>query len=254
MLSVSFRSVRDRVLSESIKSFFPSVVWKITPLFAEWIAGKGNVLFDMSDTLSTNSTVLELGCGVSGIVALATSTKVGRYIATDQEYVFKILKSNLEENASRSQRSRKPPQRQVKSKPVSYADSTRSSNIEILALDWESNSVSSLPDLLGSESPGASREIDAVVACDCIYNEALIDPFVQTCVDICRLPKAAMTENPTICIIAQQLRSHAVFETWLLAFQKMFRVWRVPDQLLTVGLLDGSGYVIHIAILRDVMG
>lgn len=225
-------------------------MWKITPLFADWIAGKANVFFK-TGVLSLSSTVLELGCGVSGIVALAMSKKVERFIATDQEYVFKMLKSNLDENATRPKSGLNPTQRRVKSKPKANMDTTPPSNIEILALDWETSSISFLPDFLGSKSPCASQEIDAVVACDCIYNEALIDPFVQTCVDICSLPKSSSVQTLTMCIIAQQLRSHTVFETWLLAFKKKFRVWRLPDHVLDAGLLDGSGYVVHVAILRE---
>ena len=219
-------------------------------MFADWIAGKGNVFFE-TGMLSASSTVLELGCGVSGIVALAMSKRVGRFIATDQEYVFKMLKSNLKENVIRPKSGTKFTKCQSKSKRHSNMDPTSSSNIGILALDWETSSISSLPSLLGSALPFASPNIDAVVACDCIYNEALIGPFVQTCVDICSLPKSASVKSPTICMIAQQLRSYAVFETWLLAFHKKFRVWRVPDHLLNAALSDGSGFVVHVAILRE---
>lgn len=202
--------------------------------------------------LSPSSTVLELGSGVSGIVALAMSKRVARFIATDQEYVFKMLRSNLNENAIRLKSRTNLTQHHAKSKRHSSADLTLPSNIEILALDWETSSISQLPNLLGSTLPLASPEIDAVVACDCIYNEALIGPFVQTCVDICSLPKSDPLRRPTMCIISQQLRSHAVFEIWLAAFHKKFRVWGVPDHLLDDALSDGSGFVVHVAIPREV--
>ena len=202
--------------------------------------------------LGPSSTVLELGSGVSGIVALAMSKQVARFIATDQEYVFKMLRSNLNENTIRLKSHINLTQHRAKSKRHSSTDLTLPSNIEILALDWETSSISLLPDLLGSTLPRASPEIDAVVACDCIYNEALIGPFVQTCVDICGLPKSNPLRHPKMCIIAQQLRSHAVFETWLTAFHTRFRVWRVPDHLLDDALSDGSGFVVHVAILREV--
>lgn len=226
------------------------VLWKITPLFANWIADKANVFFE-TETLNSSSTILELGCGVSGIVALAMSKQVRRFIATDQEYVFKMLKSNLKENAIRPKSDTNFTPRHAKSKQHSTMNATSPSNIEILTLDWETNSISSLPKLLGSTSPVGSQEIDAVVACDCIYNEALIGPFLQTCVDICSLPESSSVKSPTICIIAQQLRSHAVFEAWSLAFQQKFRVWRVPNHVLGPTLSDSSGFVVHVAILRD---
>lgn len=62
-----------------------AVVWKITPLFADWIASPSNILFKNA-LLSSSSTVLELGCGVSAIVGLALSPYVAKYIAT--EYVL----------------------------------------------------------------------------------------------------------------------------------------------------------------------
>ena len=206
--------------------------------------------------LSPSSTVLELGCGISGILPLALSRRVGRFIATDQEYVFKLLRSNLKENHATGPKLKVNLKRPLtNSKFQSDFDATSQSNIEILTLDWETSSISSLPDLLGPKSSSTSREIDAVLACDCIYNEALIGPFVQTCVDICKLAKSDLAAaSPTICIVAQQLRSHDVFEAWLLAFHERFRVWRVPDHLLDIGLREGSGYVIHVATLREMAG
>ena len=124
-------------------------------------------------------------------------------------------------------------------------------NIDVIALDWELSSVSSLPDLLGDCDTGTLSTVDGVLACDCIYNESLIDPLVQTCIDICRLRSTSLAQNPTVCIIAQQLRSSEIFEAWLSAFTKSFRVWRVQDDLLSADLKQGSGFVIHCGLLRE---
>lgn len=40
---------------------------------------------------------------------------------------------------------------------------------------------------LSSMEPNADQGFDFLVSCDCIYNEALIPPFVKTAVEICRL-------------------------------------------------------------------
>ena len=191
--------------------------------------------------------MLELGCGLAGIVALTMAPKVGRYIATDQEYVFKCLRQNLEQNAV-SQKSTGKMKRRHRKGAVD-ASTVSGINIELLALDWESSSLDALPWILGATA--ASGELDVVVACDCIYNEALVEPFVRTCVQLCRLSGIASPHKPTLCMIAQQLRSYTVFEAWLAAFNKAFRVWRMPDKLLTDGLKAGSGFVIHLGILRD---
>ena len=222
-----------------------AVVWKITPLFAEWIAWEENVLFQ-SSVLDRQSTVLELGCGISGIVAIASSPRVGNYVATDQEYVFKWLKPNIQNNAPKPKSFDK-----VKRHGKVPETNLLSNNILIMALDWESSSVSDLPKMIEIDSGDNIQSINAVVACDCIYNEALIEPMVRTCAEICQLPNASCLGKATVCVIAQQLRSDVVFEAWLSAFHKTFRSWRVPDDLLIKGLREGSGFVIHIGILRE---
>lgn len=149
-----------------------AVVWKITPLFAQWIASDDNVLF-RSAFLDQGSTVLELGSGSSGIVAMALAHRIGRYIATDQEYVFKLLKANIEENYPK----RKEPGSSVvkhHGKPrVNSGGAYARSNIDVLALDWESSLISSLPTTMDTTSADVSTFISAVIACDCVYNESL---------------------------------------------------------------------------------
>ena len=220
-----------------------AVVWKITPLFAEWMASNDNILFQTL-VLDQHSTVLELGCGVAGIVAIASSPRIGKYVCTDQDYVFRWLKPNIENNALKSKESKKAKH------PVKPAISTMTSNIQILALDWELSSISNLITMVKTDQEYAAQGISAVIGCDCIYNEALIEPFVRTCAEICQLSNASLPGTATVCLIAQQLRSATVFEAWLVAFHRVFRVWRLPDELLIEGLRTNSGFVIHIGILR----
>ena len=147
-----------------------AVVWKITPHFARWIASDDNILF-RSSIFDQTSTVLELGSGTSGIVAIALAHRIGRYIATDQEYVFKLLKANIEEN--------NPKQKESGSRIVKHHGKPRvhngsvfaRSNIDVLALNWESSLISSL--LMDTNSADVSKVISAVVSCDCVYNESL---------------------------------------------------------------------------------
>jgi hypothetical protein len=219
------------------------VVWKITPLFAAWISSPSNALFKHC-VLDATSMVLELGCGISGIIGLSLSQLVESYILTDQDYVMKLLNQNLDENRQDVSSTRKGRKGQGKSKGASTAREVY--NIVAKPLDWELDEVA--PSLTGSD---AKRSFNAVIACDCIYNDALIDPLVQTCIDACKLRlDDAVAEDPTICIVAQQLRSAEVFEGWLQAFSKAFRVWRVPEEMLIDGLKEDSGFVIHVGILR----
>ena len=226
-----------------------AVVWKITPLFAQWIASDSNILF-RSSVLDERSLVLELGAGISGIIAITLARKIGRYVATDQEYVFKLLNANIEDNSFEGKGSGSNVAKYQGKGHVHHNNTYVRSKIEVLALDWESSLVSSLPTAIATSSAEVSQAIDAVLACDCIYNESLIVPFVRTCADICQLNTACSAKKPTLCIVAQQLRSGLIFEAWLKAFHNLFRVWRIPDDLLIDGLKGGSGFVVHVGILR----
>ena len=213
-----------------------AVLWKITPLFAEWLVNSS-----LMSLLDADSTVLELGCGISGLLALLIGPKVGSYLATDQEYVFKLLQTNLDEN---SPKPKEKLQSKIRRKQNTECASSKTSSFTLTTLDWETSVVSDL-----SRNNTLKVGADLVIGCDCIYNEALVQPFVSTCVEISRLrPMAA--DRPTICIIAQQLRSDTVFGEWLSAFHKEFRVWRVPGEFLTDGLKDGSGFCVHVGVLR----
>ena len=121
------------------------------------------------------------------------------------------------------------------------------SNIVARALDWETDEVTK--SLTGSET---ERSFDAVIACDCIYNDALVNPLVQTCIDACKLRTVdiSYSDRPAMCIVAQQLRSDEVFEGWLKAFHRAFKVWRIPDEELIDGMKSDTGFVVHLGILR----
>ncbi|KAF1948835.1 hypothetical protein CC80DRAFT_295657 [Byssothecium circinans] len=215
-----------------------AVLWKVTPLFAEWIASEN--FLSKTGFLRQDSIAIELGTGVSGIVALTLGPKIKHYVATDQDYVIRLLKQNIIGNLptrSTKQKSRKKP---------SNTSTQSTPNIETLELDWEADSVSQLPSLLGVND---GEGVDLVIACDCIYNESLIEPLNTTCAQICNL-RASEQRKPTICLVAQQLRSPDVFESWLESFHRLFHTWQVPDELLIGGLRENSGFIVHLGIVR----
>lgn len=191
--------------------------------------------------------MLELGCGISGIIGLSLGQLVESYILTDQDYVMKLLNQNLNENRQDSSTARKGRKSTIKPKRGSAAtpSAVNTNNVVAKPLDWELDEVT--PSLTGSDT---KQSFDAVIACDCIYNDALIQPLVQTCVDVCKLRVQDSGDRPTLCIVAQQLRSSEVFEGWLQAFHQEFRVWRLPDEKLMEGLKSDSGFVVHVGILR----
>jgi predicted nicotinamide N-methyase len=196
--------------------------------------------------LDANSTVLELGCGISGIIGLTLGPRILSYILTDQQYVSKLLNQNLDENRAYNRSTATPLQsRNVKAKKHKQEPAT---NIYFQILDWETDEVSSSLSRSGGD-PG----FEVVIACDCIYNDNLIRPLVQTCIDACKLRRmdnSVGEAQPTIVIVGQQLRSDEVFESWLKEFNESFRTWRMPDKYLVDGLKADSGFVIHMGMLR----
>ena len=163
--------------------------------------------------------------------------------------MLKLLNQNLSNNQQGPPPSTKRRKSTVKPKrgSATAVQNPKSSNILARSLDWETDEVT--PSLTSYES---HKSFDAVIACDCIYNDALINPLVKTCIDACMLRDVTRADDggPTICLVAQQLRSAEVFEGWLRAFLKAFKVWRVPDEELIDELKSGSGFVIHVGILR----
>lgn len=260
------------------------MLWKITPLFAEWITSPSNPLWT-NTLLSSTSVVAELGCGISALVALALAPFVEHYIATDQEYVRRLFRTNLDANAiqatsgpkqGKSSKARSGKSAGKKSQSRS-ADAPPTPNITFTTLDWELDQPGLLKGCIEAEPSdreGHSRRgrdeadededlgFDLLLSCDCIYNEALVTPFVRTCAELCRLRPAyepapdgengSMSgRQPTICIVAQQQRSPDVFETWLRETLREFRVWKLSDEVLGDGLKSGTGYLVHLLMVRE---
>jgi hypothetical protein len=197
------------------------------------------------------------------VLAVSLAPSIQRYFATDQAYVLKLIHQNIVENTAKygpkslgegSKHSKKKIESKGRVKPNALESKPNNgvvegTNITTLALDWEHSEITRHLFQQGLTTDSSGR-IDAVIACDCIYNYALIAPFVQTCVDICKLGKEA-GDRETVCIVAQQLRSPAVFDEWLKAFHDAFHVWKIPDRHLVPELIEGKGFCIHIGILRD---
>lgn len=205
-----------------------AVLWKITPLFASWLTSTSNILLS-TGILNSSSTVIELGCGISPLNAFALSPHVSRYVLTDQPYVQRLVQQNLDENVQLPSAKR-------------GSKKSAAASLAFEVLDWETDTPTS--SLTGT----AARSFDAVLACDCVFNYALVEPFVQTCADLCRL--RSEDETPCVCVVAQQLRSDEVFLLWLTTFTKHFRAWKVPDDALPDGLKSSDGFVVHVGILR----
>ncbi|EGD86907.1 hypothetical protein H112_05421 [Trichophyton rubrum D6] len=265
-----------------------AVLWQVTPKLAEWLCKKDNPLWK-SSVLNSESAVVELGCGTSAVLAISLGPKVGCYAATDQEYVRKLFNENLHTNGkmgspssyagSTGNRSGKRierkggkhhhhhhhprPERERRNSPARRGDDESGSGdysgagvpekIKFVPLDWELDSPDMLKRSIGTDVAEDDPGFDLLVACDCIYNDALIAPFVATCADICRLRPSVgeeRPERPTLCVVGQQLRSHEVFEGWMREALQEFRVWRVKNEVVGSTLASGTGYTVHILLLK----
>ncbi|KAI9710086.1 MAG: hypothetical protein M1820_002888 [Bogoriella megaspora] len=241
---LTIRQFPNLLVSNRAEGTTGAVVWKINPPFADWLASHENNFLFRLGILGADSKVVELGSGVSGVVALSLSPSVGQYIATDQNYVLRHLRTNIENNAHvfqphrRSGHGNTPRLALSKNAPLSHSKYT------VQELDWESSLIHQMPDL---------QDTNMIIAVDCVYNEALVDPLIRTCADICRFrteAKENINRHPCICLIGQQLRSEDVFEYFMEKFVILFRVWRVPEDLLSEDLGKESRFVIHVGILR----
>lgn len=217
-----------------------AVLWKVTPLLAEWLSTRPPILTALN-ALHPEATVVELGCGLNGLLGQVLCHSVRRYVFTDLAFIVRHLKTNLVEatpprrkNGQKHKKPTSPPSQRVSGQDV----------MQFCALDWETDAAETLKTSLTSDG-----NIDLVILCDCVYNEYLVKPLTQTCVDICHM---GQKENkPTVMIIAQQLRSDTVCEEFLDNLLQQFDVWRVADDNIPSGLGADSGYVVHLAILKD---
>ena len=200
---------------------------------------------------------------------MALAPSVDHYLATDQEYVRRLFRTNLEENASvistSSTKGKSAKPRGGKSTKKQSSSQNAISNVTFTTLDWELDQPELLKGCIeaGDDDTDTGVEddkgFDLILSCDCIYNDALVTPFVRTCAEICRLrpayepsdePQPQSTRQPTICIIAQQQRAPDVFEAWLRETLREFRVWKLSDDVLGESLKNGTGYLVHLLLAR----
>ena len=132
-----------------------AAVWQSSVRAAEWLAQSDNILF-AKGLLDSNSTVLELGSGVAGLVPCVLSQRVGSIVATDQQHLTKLARRNIEDNIIPVRA--RPPKKGGRKPP---STGRTAENVEILALDWEEDDVQK--QLAANSLP---KGVDVVLACD----------------------------------------------------------------------------------------
>lgn len=128
--------------------------------------------------LVINQTVIELGSG-TGCLANLLSPHVNRFICTDQKAVLKLCKSNTQSLA----------------------------NVEIHEFDWEEHVFT---------PPISTKTV--VIACDTVYNEYLINPFIEAI--------SSLLTNPNIdfALVNVQLREFSILHVFLTQLIASFEV------------------------------
>lgn len=158
-----------------------AVLWRVSPLVAGWLC-------EPSTRSSRGSALLELGCGIAGVTAMALMPRVRRHVCAYQPYG---LRQNLAANALGSKRRLERHRTKRRSRrpavDASSVDDGPFPGVQVLALHWETMSLPSPAARLGENASG----VDSVLVCDCNYNSHLVEPFVRTCGENAARPSVA---------------------------------------------------------------
>ncbi|ODV98577.1 hypothetical protein PACTADRAFT_1046 [Pachysolen tannophilus NRRL Y-2460] len=190
--------------------------WKVSPLFAEWLLYHKNQPFQALFSQIDSKNILELGSGVSGILASTIGKKCNHFIATDQRHILKLLKKNILNNVDH-----------FKSTTIDKNITNNSSNQNVVEFDWENLEQG----IYNTHHLALENSIDLILACDTIYNEYLIPFFINS------VAKLA-TEN-TIILIAIHLRDCEIVESFLKSSLPIFDCYNVKNEFLTSDLQKG---------------
>lgn len=201
-ITQSLSRLSDQKSNSSSTGF---VCWDASIHIADWFLTS----LECPIKLSNELTVLELGSGVGGIVACAIQDKVGKYIATDQKHILKLLQENIHNNTTKQ-------------------------NYNIVEFDWE-NVELGLHNL--NELGVTNESIDLVVACDTIYNEYLIPYFISAL-------KCTMSHH-SVALVCLQMRDSITFEEFVntVVEDKELHVYNIPTSLLNNEL--SKGFVVY---------
>lgn len=224
-----------------------AALWRAGIRCAEWLASPTNILVEKG-FLTDSSNIIELGAGIAGLSSCVLArrlTGTGRKIATDMHHSMKLLRENITTNSIA------PPLRTKKSQSSGgTVKNPPAKAVEVHELDWEQDDAQAL-----LSSIGLAGGVDVIIACDCVYNYALLEPFTNTCASIMSMRDCRYLDieaGPTVCICVQQLRQPNVIEDWLTAAQRLFDIWRLPSEMIADPSSEDKGFVFHLLRLRQI--
>lgn len=140
------------------------VLWKGSVPLVKWL--QGSQLYDFKGKF-----VVELGAGVTGVLASTIGVKSKHWIATDQYHLMKLLKKNISNNVPLFHSS------SIECEAGGLKKRQVVSRIDACVYDWE-NVEQGLYDIRQIEA----GEPDYIIGCDLVYNDYLV-PFLVDAID-----------------------------------------------------------------------
>lgn len=154
-----------------------SVLWRSSLYLARHILSQyyhpsAEITPLLDPALLKSSRILELGCG-TGLLAVLLSRICGQYTASDRLENLKLVQRNIELNGLT-----------IGNGNVNTLGSLQNS-VELEEIDWVQVSEDGKKRNSRPEPERNPEEYDLVLAVDCIYNEALVPPLVDTFARYC---------------------------------------------------------------------
>lgn len=228
--------IRQSISSLSSKTQTSStgfICWQTALLIADWILSDNKCL---PRRMIEDRVVLELGTGVSALLASTIGPLCSHYICSDQKHLLKLMKLNFGENVVTQRYTTStgndPPVMPSKCKDIWP-------KIDFIELDWES------PEWGASELERLSGKkcADVVIACDTVYNSYLVPYFIETV--------KSMMSFDSVAVVAMQLRDESVLEDFLYkAIDVGLEVRVIADEALSAQLR--RGFVVYCMRLKGV--
>lgn len=199
------------------------VCWQTSSFLVDWILTDPKCPFYKSFAEKQDLSILEMGAGVSGVAVSLLGPRVKNYVASDQKHILKLLKENFSNNV---------PTNKFSSETISTDNSNKAHpKIDIIEYDWE-HPVQGLSNYNNVND----RVPDMLIACDTIYNEFLIQPFLDAC--------QQSMNNTNGLLIGIQLRDQSVIELFLeQTLESGLQLHYIPPESLSEDLL--LGFVVY---------
>lgn len=211
---LTIQQSRSSLSGQALSTGF--VCWQLAKYLVDWLLDEKCPFHEYFK--APNYAVLELGAGVSALLAAVLGPKCRRYVATDQKHILKLMKQNFAENVVSDRWT---------SSTLEWLQTgkTSTSSIDIVELDWEKHSPDEIL-LLLEDYP------DLVIATDTVYNEYLVPYFVDAL--------AAFMGPASKALVTVQLRDESITTRFVeeIAAHKL-RLYTINDNYLTQELQAG---------------